>query len=357
MTPTNAAGTVSQPGRRSTASIGDAESSPRRLSSSRSADTLSRVAGRARKAGSSGPERRVAGSFDFLLDRVRNNVQAVLQGELGAKRRRSSNLINDRRRPRQQITTENYNPNVPSSFGAGPLNRARVADQIVSDLQQRIARGELERGSRLPAERELAQSYQVSPPTIREALRVLSSMGLIEVRRGSGAYVAESSKGLLDAPLSMIVRWENIGVDDLLGLLRMLHLHAAELAAQNATPEEIERVTAAARATTHFTTIDDLVGSFYRFLATFVAAAHQPLLDALCGFLTGVLLRLEREYHPTQPKYWKDWASSSGAMRLEIAEALHDQDRDLLLQRMEAFHANIRERLMRIPGIRDAHVG
>jgi GntR family transcriptional repressor for pyruvate dehydrogenase complex len=97
--------------------------------------------------------------------------------------------------------------------------RARAADQIITEMRARIASGALPLGSKLPSERELAASFGVSPPTAREAFRGLSSMGLVEIRHGSGAYVAAKSDSLLDSSLAMLVQLEGVGVLDLIGLL------------------------------------------------------------------------------------------------------------------------------------------
>jgi GntR family transcriptional repressor for pyruvate dehydrogenase complex len=62
-----------------------------------------------------------------------------------------------------------------TSFKTAPVarvvDRSRVADQIFKDLRHQIVLGELPRGSKLPTERELAERYQVSGPTVREAIR------------------------------------------------------------------------------------------------------------------------------------------------------------------------------------------
>ncbi len=90
------------------------------------------------------------------------------------------------------------------------LDRARVADQIIARLQAKIANGSYPRGSKLPTERVLAATYGVSAPTIREALRALTSMGLVQVRHGSGAYVAENSDGLIDSALATLAAIEDV---------------------------------------------------------------------------------------------------------------------------------------------------
>lgn len=76
------------------------------------------------------------------------------------------------------------------------VERIRVFDQAVEQIRAAILAGQYPPGSRLPTEKELCDVLDVSRSTIREALRVLEAEGLIEVRRGSGAYVTEQLNNL-----------------------------------------------------------------------------------------------------------------------------------------------------------------
>ena len=68
----------------------------------------------------------------------------------------------------------------------------RSYEQVVQQIRGRIRSGMLVPGQRLPTERELADSFGVSRGVIREALKVLGSMGLVESRQGSGTYVCSN---------------------------------------------------------------------------------------------------------------------------------------------------------------------
>jgi GntR family transcriptional repressor for pyruvate dehydrogenase complex len=70
------------------------------------------------------------------------------------------------------------------------IKPVRLFDQVVQQLQAQIVDGTWQPGDRLPSEAELGASYGVSRSVVREALRVLESKGLIEVRSGAGAFVA-----------------------------------------------------------------------------------------------------------------------------------------------------------------------
>ena len=135
---------------------------------------------------------------------------------------------------------------VPSSRG---VTRKTAAEQIIEQLRTQILTGALAIGAKLPTERELGIEFGVSSPTVREALSALSSMGLIEARQGSGAYVAPNLSRIMASAMGMITQLENVGLDDLLGLQSVLNHYAGELAVSRATDEDIARLLEQAEAT------------------------------------------------------------------------------------------------------------
>ena len=60
---------------------------------------------------------------------------------------------------------------------------------ILDDMKAKILRGEYPVGSKLPSERELSEYYNVSRIPVREALKALSDMGILEIKRGAGTFV------------------------------------------------------------------------------------------------------------------------------------------------------------------------
>ena len=247
-------------------------------------------------------------------------------------------------------------PQSPTEEGA-PLLRARVADQIIAKLRAKIADGTYPRGSRLPTERVLAATYGVSAPTMREVLRALTSMGLVEVRHGSGAYVAANSDGLIDGALVTLVQLEDVSILDLIGLLRVLNLYVAELAVEHATDADVDRLVAAAEATARCESRDENTGAVNDFMTAFAMCAHQPLLAGLCGFLVRAVLRLEMAHYPERTAaYWRRWAAETSTVRVDIARALQRRDAAELGVEVALLHSRIRRRLARLPGLRDAHV-
>src|ERR1051325_2365458 len=72
-----------------------------------------------------------------------------------------------------------------------PVKSTRIYEEIVRQIKAMIAEGRLKSGDQLPPERDLAEKFLVSRTSVREALRALESVGLIEIRPGEGAFVRE----------------------------------------------------------------------------------------------------------------------------------------------------------------------
>lgn len=237
------------------------------------------------------------------------------------------------------------------------VTRTTAADQIIEQLRTQILTGARPLGAKLPPERELSVEFGVSSPTIREALRALSSMGLIEARQGSGAYVAPNLSRMIASAMGMLTQLQNVGLDDLLGLQSVLNYYAAELAVSRATEEDVARLLDQAEATAHCATLEDVTTAVPGFIMAFSDAAHQPLLAALSGFLVTLLVQLEvSSYKRTSAKFWRNWAKETSKYRLAIARALERRDLAELNAALATFHGAVPDRLQSIPALRNARM-
>jgi DNA-binding FadR family transcriptional regulator len=119
------------------------------------------------------------------------------------------------------------------------LRRDRVSDQVVGQLQQAILQGAYQAGERIPGEYELATRFSTSRGSIREALRTMEAMGLIEIRSGAGAFVTQPALGR--EALSDKLRWlldRREMVLKMLDVREVLQGLGARLCAERATGSE-----------------------------------------------------------------------------------------------------------------------
>jgi GntR family transcriptional repressor for pyruvate dehydrogenase complex len=117
--------------------------------------------------------------------------------------------------------------------------RPTASERVAERLTTLIASGNLAPGDKLPSENELAKALQVSRPVVREALRGLAMMGIVETRQGGGAYVTDLKPNRLMAPLSFVLSLADYPLEGLFRARAVIDTGIAAEAALNATPEQI----------------------------------------------------------------------------------------------------------------------
>lgn len=121
------------------------------------------------------------------------------------------------------------------------LKNKLLAEQVEDQIYHYILDTPLEPGAKLPNEFELGQLFGVGRSTIREAVKLLSSKGIVEVRRGSGTYVLTTAPA--SDPLGLrAVQDKNALALDLVHVRLLLEPGIAEMAAMNADPEDVDRL-------------------------------------------------------------------------------------------------------------------
>lgn len=113
----------------------------------------------------------------------------------------------------------------------------RLYLEVANQIENLIKSGGIEPGQRLPSERDLAQQFEVSRPTIREAMIALEIAGLVEIRTGSGIYVLPQLDNA--SSLSSGLRDEGPGPFEILEARRLLESEIAALAAARITPTQM----------------------------------------------------------------------------------------------------------------------
>lgn len=112
----------------------------------------------------------------------------------------------------------------------------RLYERIAQEIAEAIARGAYAIGQRLPSERDLAQKFGVSRPTVREAMIALELDGLVDVRTGSGVYVTHSS------PPAGVTGKRDIGPFELLEARRAIEGEACAMAAARITVAQLTQL-------------------------------------------------------------------------------------------------------------------
>jgi GntR family transcriptional repressor for pyruvate dehydrogenase complex len=215
---------------------------------------------------------------------------------------------------------------------SAPAPRGKASDEIIDGIMRDIVDGVLRRGDRLPNERELAQHFGVSQPTVREAVRVLDAMGLVDVRHGSGVYVNGDTQQFLARSLLMLLQIESVRILDVLAVRGVLGRVSAGRAAEHATPEDIERIAGYADQLVRLGDEPDVEGiadAVVGFQLAVSAAAHNPLLYALEAFLVRLSMQFQLAARPDEGlRSWRERAMSLNHDRQRLLHAVREGDAD-----------------------------
>jgi GntR family transcriptional regulator, transcriptional repressor for pyruvate dehydrogenase complex len=129
---------------------------------------------------------------------------------------------------------------IENSIPVKPVRKKSVPEAIIQELRSLIDAGHLVPGSKLPGERELAQMMNVSRPSLREALRVLNLLGIIENRPGSGTFLASSSDQWPIEPFSILFLLKKSTLFEIFDARKILEGGVAGLAANHRTDEDLK---------------------------------------------------------------------------------------------------------------------
>lgn len=232
------------------------------------------------------------------------------------------------------------------------LERSTVSERVREDIHARIASGELQPGSQLPAERVLSEQFGVARTSVREAIQALVALGFIE-RRGNRSYVVEQVPGS-----EIASDGRRKAIRSLLEARRILELSLFELAATRATTRERSDTLDIARQPAP-ASLDEWVMTDRQFHASIAAACGNPVLVEVYGRVletiiqadlsTDVALGLEGDGDEQAA------ITSAAAQHLRIAEAYAAGDVEGMLTAVEGHlgpvegHMSLAARVMRIP--------
>lgn len=195
-----------------------------------------------------------------------------------------------------------------------PFKRETLADRLADEISELILSGSLEPGATLPTEVQLADRYGVSRAVVRDATRLLSARGLVDVRHGRGVFVTSSQDEAFGDALLLALRRDGATAWDLEEFERLFFPAVLSLVCSRATDKDLASVRAAADAyTDRYRSVierrdsaedpdsaDALQTAFGGFLQAVYRATHNRVVIQLGRQLTS--LRRGREWSRLGPK-------------------------------------------------------
>jgi GntR family transcriptional regulator, transcriptional repressor for pyruvate dehydrogenase complex len=135
----------------------------------------------------------------------------------------------------------NREPSSWSEFGEEfePILRVDLTEEIIGRIKLLIARGKLKPGSQLPPERDFACMLGVGRPALRQALKALSTMGIIESLVGQGTFISRSTSGFLTTPMDFMRLLSAVTLPELFEVRKAVEVELAGLAAERASEKEL----------------------------------------------------------------------------------------------------------------------
>ncbi len=129
-----------------------------------------------------------------------------------------------------------------STFADAGVKPAKLSEVILEKLERMILEGILLPGEKLPPERELAKQFEVSRPSLREALQILEAKHLVRRRQGGGTFVSDKLLGSLSDPLFDLIARNKESQFDLLEFRLGLEGMSAYYAAMRGTPADFDKI-------------------------------------------------------------------------------------------------------------------
>jgi DNA-binding FadR family transcriptional regulator len=123
-----------------------------------------------------------------------------------------------------------------------PIVRHSVSDQVAERILELVRNRTVRAGDQLPTERDLAAALHVSRPSVREAIRGLTLMGILRSVQGGGAYISDLNAESLLEPLQFYISLEDVNVQELYDARTMIESNVASRAAQFMTDERIREL-------------------------------------------------------------------------------------------------------------------
>jgi DNA-binding FadR family transcriptional regulator len=215
-----------------------------------------------------------------------------------------------------------------------------VTDEAIDQLKEMIVSGRLRPGDRLPREADLAGDLGVSRSSLREAVRALSLVRVLDVRQGDGTYVTSLEPALLMDALAFVVDFQRDSqVLHYLEVRRVLEPAAAAMAARRITPQEAADLRRHAAQAVPGMSVEDLVDNDLEFHRRIATIAGNPVLAALIESVAGPT---------TRARVWRG-LTQDDAHRRTLAEHLGIVD---ALERHESEIASARS-LVHVSAVED----
>ena len=224
-----------------------------------------------------------------------------------------------------------------------PVMKQSLADRLAQEIRQLIQTAGYKVGDRLPTIMDMAHQFRVGHPTVREALRKLETVGIVEIRHGSGVYVTRSEDVLVLASPGYAGAVSKKVLLDLIQARIPIEVHSMAAAARNATPEHLEEMRGLLASAGRSFDDDALLSSINM-------AFHRQIALASGNTVLAQLLNVLQELFATEQRVILGIFGSrerDHQEHLGLLAALESRDEALAVERMRTHLEGVEAALVR----------
>lgn len=227
-----------------------------------------------------------------------------------------------------------------------PVKNRRVANLIEEQLKELIFSQQIPEGGRIPTERKLAKIFDASRLSVREALRMLESKGLIEIRKGAqgGGYVRKISSEPVIESLNNMINLQNLDINKIAEARLAIEPNICKIAAMKASDQDIEYLNEFnEKLRESFTTGDSSIENDPHLHAAIADIAGNEILKVIIEALVQI-----HAYNMKGIKLDKKAKSEILQYHMDIISAIKAKDQDKAHDTMANHIENVRKHLSRL---------
>ncbi|MDB5542783.1 MAG: hypothetical protein JWQ89_4510 [Devosia sp.] len=142
----------------------------------------------------------------------------------------------------EELVVAGRRPAPKTDFGGPALERRSISEQVANRIMSMIKSGNLRTGDRLPTEAQMTIAFGISRPPLREALKALTLMGLLESRQGGRYTVTDLSPSRLVAPFNLMLSMSDYDVYEQFEARALVDIELVRLCTERASPEARQRI-------------------------------------------------------------------------------------------------------------------
>jgi len=224
------------------------------------------------------------------------------------------------------------------------VKNKKVYEQVVEQIQAMVMDGSLKGGDKLPNERELTATFGVSRASLREALRALEILGLLDCRQGEGNFISDNLDNAFYEPLSVMFKLRGGSLRDVVEARMALESEAAARAAERVTPEQsvaLRRLVQDMVAAGTEEEAADLDQRFHRLMAEISGNALLAAFQHAASTLTAACIRDARKVIANNEAGRQELA----AQHARIGEAVAAKDSAVAANLVRAHYRFVLEKL------------